>query len=145
MADLRYLQFRSWLARGLFLAGVILCQSLAHAETRLDFWHSYSPPTGIVHYSFQLASYKRGVFFGSCGPSTRSLKWEYDIDLEGIGPVYTKEQIKITSDAKPIEIVSGTISIEAKQSEANLRLRVRSAGGDSEFVGNGTHRIKKLK
>ena len=115
-------------------------------ETKLDFWHSYvHQPSGVIHYSFQIASYKRGLFFGSCGPSTRSLQWEYDIDLSGPGPVYEKDQIRITSDTKPIGVVSGTIRYDAKRNEAALDLRVQSSPGESAFPGNGTHSIKKIK
>jgi len=116
------------------------------AETKLDFWHSYvHQPSGVVHYSFQIASYKRGIFFGSCGPSTRSLQWEFDIDLAGKGPVYNKDQIAITSETKKMEIVSGTITIGESQREATINLRVKPAGSEVEFAGNGTHPIVKIK
>ena len=118
----------------------------ARAETKLDFWHSYiHQPSGVVHYSFQIAHYKRGLFFGSCGPSTRSLQWEYDIDLAGKGPVYQKEQVAITSEGKPVEVRSGNITVSPKAGEAAINLRVRLSGAELEFMGNGTHAIKKLK
>jgi hypothetical protein len=134
-----------WLKSTVLLAVAMTWQGLAFGETRLDFWHSYVPPNGTNHYSFQIASYKRGLFFGSCGPSTRSLQWEYNIDLAGPGPVYNKQQINITSDAKPVEVISGTVTIDAKQEEAIVNLRVQTATGESEFLANGKHRIKKLK
>jgi len=128
------------------LFGVLVSTCVARAETKLDFWHYYiHQPSGIVHYSFQIANYKRGLFFGSCGPSTRSLQWGYDIDLAGPGPVYQKEQITITSDATPVEVVSGTIRYDAKSNQAILNLRVRSTAGELVFPGNGTHSIKKIK
>jgi hypothetical protein len=135
----RLLQLAIILAAGSFT-------HFAHAETKLDFWHSYvHQPSGVIHYSFQIASYKRGLFFGSCGPSTRSLQWEYDIDLAGTGPVYQKDQIAITSEGKTVEIVSGTIMIEPKRNEATLGLQIKSSGTNLTFPGNGTHRVVKLK
>jgi hypothetical protein len=138
----RGLRLKAW------FCGFILVSFLASAmgETKLDFWHSYvHQPSGVIHYSFQIASYKRGLFFGSCGPSTRSLQWEYDIDLAGPGPVYGKDQIKVTSDTKPVGVVSGTIRYDAKRDVAALDLRVQSASGESAFPGNGAHSIKKIK
>jgi hypothetical protein len=125
---------------------LLLWTQFARAETKLDFWHSYvHQPSGVVHYSFQIASYKRGLFFGSCGPSTRSLRWEYDIDLTGTGPVYHKEAIAITCDLKSVEVVSGTIRIDQKRNEAAIDLQVKSAGANLAFPGNGTNRIAKPK
>lgn len=145
MRQLKFLRVRAWHVRSLFLASVITWQASALGETKLDFWHSYVPPNGSIHYSFQIARYKRGLFFGSCGPSTRSLQWAYNIDLAGPGPVYNKEQITITSDLKRLDIVSGTVKIDLQQSEATLNLRVRSSSGESDLPANGTHSIKKLK
>ena len=147
-------QLGSWLlcarlARWRF-ALVITCACTAapaaHGETKLDFWHSYiHQPSGVIHYSFQIASYKRGLFFGSCGPSTRSLAWEYDIDLAGPGPLYHKEEMTVHSDLKSVEVLSGTISVDAKHNQATVRLRANLSGVDSEFPGNGTYQIKKSK
>src|SRR5438105_12438651 len=98
-------------ARLLIAIVTMLSASPARAEAKLDFWHSYThQPSGVIHYSFQIASYKRGLFFGSCGPSTRSLQWEYDIDLTGPGPVYQADQISMTSDLKKVPIGSGTLT-----------------------------------
>ena len=118
----------------------------AHGEIKLDFWHSYThQPSGVIHYSFQIACYKKGLFFGSCGPSTRSLQWEYDIDLAGNGPVYQKEQVAISSEGKKVEVMSGTITVSPKAGEATISLRLKSSVAQLEFVGNGTHPIRKLK
>jgi hypothetical protein len=120
--------------------------NFAQGETKLDFWHSYiHQPSGAIHYSFQIASYKRGLFFGSCGPSTRSLQWEYDIDLAGAGPVYRKDQIAITSEAKRVELFSGTITIDLRRHEATINLQIKSSGSDVSFPGNGTNQIVKLR
>src|SRR5690349_3457965 len=138
---------RAWRRVVPFLAllAVLRWERSAMAEVKLDFWHSYNHPSGVVHHSFQIASYKRGIFFGSCGPSARSLQWEYDIDLAGKGPEYQKDQIAVTSEGKKIEVVSGTITVGPKASEATIRLHVNINGTETEFVGNGTHAIKKLK
>ena len=128
------------------LCSVSSCAQLAPAETKLDFWHSYlHQPSGVIHYSFQIASYKRGLFFGSCGPSTRSLRWEYDIDLTGAGLVYQKDAIRITSDLKNVEIVSGTITVDQKRNEAAIDLQIKSGGNTVGFTGNGTNHIVKIK
>jgi hypothetical protein len=118
----------------------------ACAEVKVDFWHSYvHQPSGTIHYSFQIASYKRGLFFGSCGPSTRSLRWEYDIDLAGVGPVYQKEQITMRCDLKPVDIASGTIRVDLKRREAFFDLRLQQTNRLAAFPGNGTYPIKLLK
>ena len=130
----------------LLICGLACLATVARAETKLDFWHSYiHQPSGVLHYSFRIASYKRGLFFGSCGPSTRSLQWEYDIDLAGKGPVYQKDQINITSEGKKIELVSGTLSLTPDTSQATINLRVNLSGADLGFAGNGSHQIKRLK
>ena len=121
------------------------------AGTELDFWHSYThQPSGSIHFSFHIANYKRGLFFGSCGPSTRSLQWGFDLDLAGPGPVYSKDQITLTRDGKPVTIASGSINVDAKQDHATIRLQTCAAGTNqpaipADFPGNGTHRIKKLR
>jgi len=130
-----------------WLLGLLLFATAgARAETKLDFWHSYRhQPSGVVHYSFQIANYKRGLFFGSCGPSTRSLQWEYDIDLAGPGPIYQGEQIAINSDGKKIEVASGKIVISSKDQQATIELKVKSGTVVLAFPGNGSHPIKKLR
>jgi len=118
----------------------------AHTETKLDFWHSYThQPDAVPHYSFQIAKYKRGLFFGSCGPSTRSLQWEYDVDLAGVGPVYEKNQIEIRMEGKKIELLSGTITFDSKQEQLTIDLRVKADSSPTNFVGNGAYRIKRPK
>ena len=117
-----------------------------HAEIKLDFWHSYiHQPSGVIHYSFQVANYKRGLFFGSCGPSTHSLVWEYDIDLAGAGPTFSKDQISIRSELKPVEIISGNITFDQKRNEATIHLRAKLAGVETDLPANGTHRIIRVK
>jgi len=118
----------------------------AMAGPLLDFWHSYMhQPSGVVHYNFHLASYKRGLFFGSCGIATKSLQWSFDFDLAGAGPVYEKDQIIVSSDAgSSLKVVSGQVTIDPKQ-QATVTLVVEEAGSQKQFIGNGKYRIHKLK
>lgn len=136
-----------------YVLGVWLLSAATNAQagTELDFWHSYThQPSGVTHFSFHIANYKRGLFFGSCGPSTRSLQWEYDVDLAGAGPVYKGEQITLRQEGKQVPVASGTISVDAQQQHATIDLRTTQPGtnspaGATNFLGNGTHRIRKLK
>jgi hypothetical protein len=125
----------------------ITCVAIpVNAGTELDFWHSYThQPSGKSHYSFHIANYKRGLFFGPCGPSTRSVQWEYDVDLTDNGPVYQKDQIAIKAEGKPFAVAAGTISIDAKQQNAKIDLQIGRDGTTTNFVGNGTWRIKKIE
>jgi hypothetical protein len=88
-----------WLLLGMFLVWAMQAPTKAQAGTELDFWHSCAPPSGPTHFSFHVANYKRGLFFGSCGISTRSLQWEYDVTLTGNGPVYQQDQIAVMMSA----------------------------------------------
>jgi hypothetical protein len=123
----------------------------ASAGTELNFWHSYvHHPSGVTHFSFHIANYKRGLFFGSCGPSTRSLQWGYDVDLAGPGPRYTPDQIALRVDGKTVSVVSGTIGIDTRQEQATIQLQIAQPGTNqlvtsTIFPGNGTHRIRKAR
>jgi len=134
------LRLKAWLC-GLFLVSFL---ASAKGETKVDFWHSYVPPTGVTHYSFQIANYKRGLFFGSCGPSTRSLCWQYDIDLTGPGPVYQKEQIGMRADLQPVNVVAGTIRVDSVRHQVVIDLRLQNTNSMA-FPGNGTYPFKRLK
>src|SRR5258706_15729232 len=86
LANMRHSVFANGIAS--FLA-ILFASASVHAATKLDFWHSYGhQPGGTTHFAFHLASYKRGLFFGSSGPSTMSLDWSFDFDLSGDGPIY---------------------------------------------------------
>jgi len=126
-----------------FLA-IFFASASVHAATKLDFWHSYGhQPT---HFAFHLASYKRGLFFGPCGPSTMSLNWSFDFDLAGDGPTYDHGHLKLTNDeAAEIKVVSGEITIDSKRENAEISLFVNKDGSTTAFIGNGKYRIKKLK
>jgi len=128
-------------------SGVLFATAPVRAGTVLDFWHDYTPPqTDEKHHGFHLANYKRGLFFGSCGISTRSLQWGFTCDLAGDGPVYEAGKLTLTGeDLKPIKIVAGRITIDGKQTTAVITLEVEQAGRTNQFIGNGTYRIKPLK
>jgi hypothetical protein len=136
----RLLRLKAWLGGLVFVSFL----TSAMGETKVDFWHSYVPPTGVTHYSFQIASYKRGLFFGSCGPGTRSLRWQYDIDLTGPGPVYTKEQIGMRSDLQPVDVVAGTIRVDSATHQVVIDLRLQNTNSIA-FPGNGAYPFKTLK
>jgi hypothetical protein len=125
--------------------------SQSFAGTVLDFWHAYQhQPSGVTHFSFHIANYKRGLFFGSCGPSTRSLQWAYEVDLSGVGPVYGTNEITLSTDGRPLTVVAGTITISGKQDNATIQIQIQPPGTNYlgpalSFPGNGTHRISKLK
>ena len=129
------------------LVSVLVCaSSQSYAGVEVDFWHSYRhQPTGVTHFAFHIASYKRGLFFGSCGPSTKSLQWEYEVDLCGDGPTYKAHQITITSEGKNMEVASGTIMIVAQKATAKIDLRMQAGGNSTNFVGNGSYRIKAIR
>ena len=140
-------QVRAILSLQTALLLALLCVTAeALGGTGVDFWHSYThQPDGVPHCSFCIAKYKRGLFFGSCGPSTRSLQWEYDVDLAGAGPVYESNRITLTTEGKTIEVLSGRIATESNQEQVTIDLRVKIAGSTTNFIGNGVYRIRKLK
>jgi hypothetical protein len=118
----------------------------AFAGTTLDFWHSYVHAQDQQrHYGFHLAQYNRGLFVGSCGLSTKSLRWSFTFDLAGDGPAYDGNKISIADDnGKPVHIISGEVTLDAKRSSAKFQLQIESAGATNTFVGNGEYRIHKL-
>jgi hypothetical protein len=118
-----------------------------HAGTELNFWHSYlHAQTSTPHFSFNLAKYKRGLFFGSCGPSTRSQQWLFTFDLTGDGPAYSLGQITLTSDEpRAVKVTGGAVTIDTKHDRAVIALQIDDAGLSTAFVGNGTYRIHRLK
>ena len=139
IADLRHLLL-------VFLA-IFFASASVEAATTLDLWHSYGHrPSGLTHFGFHLASYKRGLFFGPCGPSTTSLNWSFGFDLAGDGPTYDHDHVKlITDEAAEIKVVSGEITIDSKRQNAEINLFVDQNGATTAFIGNGRYRIKKLK
>jgi hypothetical protein len=134
-------------ARMTFAVALLLIGTSAYAGTRLDFWHSYvHAGDHQMHYSFHLTQYKRGLFWGSCGPSTKSLQWSFTFDLAGDGPVYSSEQITVSDDnGKPARIVSGQVVRDPKRDQASIAIELERAGITNKFIGNGKYRINKAR
>ena len=134
---------RRWTVSLLF---TLLIAFNACAGTETSLWHSYTPPSGEVHHAFRLANFKRGIFFGSCGPSTRSLRWNYDVDLKGAGPRFTPEQIELKEETATgnvaVRIVSGEIVVDEAKKRVRIALKVLK-GDAQEFIGNGSFRLRE--
>src|SRR5256885_17073971 len=85
----------------------------ANAGTQVSLWHSYTNQATEVHFGFGLKNYKRGLFFGSCGPSTYSLQWEYGFDLKGEGPQVARGAIELkNANFHPVAIESRNIVVD---------------------------------
>jgi hypothetical protein len=138
---------RMRIERPFLLLLIMLTTARSFAGTTLDFWHSYThAKTGDQHYAFTLASCKRGLFFGSCGISTRSQSWAFSFDLIGDGPVYTGDQLIVSDDGlKPVKIMSGGITMDAKHEYATINLQIDQGGAKREFVGNGRYHVHAVK
>ena len=126
------------------ILALCLAPVMARAEVRLTT-HSYvHNPSGQTHVVFHLASYKRGWFFGSCGPSTHSLQWEYYLEMSGSGPSYSKEDIEIKDgDYQLLTLEDGVITINSKTHQASISLVLKQDSGGKPFPGNGTYKIRK--
>lgn len=119
----------------------------AQAGTTLDFWHSYRHgQTGEMHYCFHLSRCKRGLFWGSCGPSTKSQQWAFTFDLAGDGPTYSSQQLSISDDnARPMRVASGQVITNIKRMTAKIDVEIESGGHTNKFAGNGEYAIHTLK
>lgn len=131
----------------LVAVSVLLIANSLVAGTTLDFWHSYlHAQTRQTHYSFHLSHCKTGLFWGSCGPSTKSLQWSFAFDLAGNGPVYEVKDISLSDDnGKTLRVVSGQIKTTADRSTANIDIQIESESRTNIFKGNGNYHIHKLK
>ena len=124
---------------------VLLTAPELHAGIELNFWHSYTNRfTNEPGYSFHIIDYKRGLFFSHGGLTTRSEKWSYSLQLAGVGPVYSSQQIKVATiyPHESVTVDSGSVSIDPKQKTVTIGLRITDNGKIMDFVGNGTHRIR---
>ncbi|HTL59798.1 MAG TPA: hypothetical protein VL361_29270 [Candidatus Limnocylindrales bacterium] len=132
--------------KALLIFALCLAPVTIRAEVQLTS-HSYiHNPSGQTHVVFHLASYKRGWFFGSCGPSTRSLQWEYQIEMKGAGPNYRKDDIELKDgDYRPIPLEDGVITIEEKSHKATISLTPKQDLSGKTFHGNGTYKIQLRK
>ena len=74
---------------------------------------------GAHEREISLESFRRGIFFGSCGPATKSLRWEFSFTLHGDGPVFRAPAIEMKDGAlRPVAVRAGTIEL----SESRLRI-----------------------
>jgi hypothetical protein len=91
----------------------------------------------------ELKEYKRGLFFGSCGPSTKSLQWEYSFTLAGQGLVYEARNIGLKDRSlKPVEVTNGKITVNEKRKTVRIDIRIRKNGAETDFPYNGQYKLK---
>lgn len=134
----------SWGA--LFVAFVCCLPFCASASVRLTSHSCVHSGSGDRHVVLHLADYKRGLFFGSCGPSSRSLRWEYTLDLKGPGPSYGKEAVEVKDgELRTVVVESGWITLDSKKGKVSIALRIKGESGPKEFVGNGSFKVQKVK
>ncbi len=127
----------------LLLTAAILSGCSVGRSTELTY-HSYvHNPSGRIHYVLHLADYERGLFFGSCGPSTRSLQWEYTIELAGPGPSYGRNEIEVTDgNLRRLPVASGGVTLDPAKRTAAINLVV-SGPETGAFRGNGTFLLRQ--
>ena len=127
------------------LITLLLCFVVqAYGGTRFESWDAFTDKrTGQPHHSYRILNSKRGLFLGPCGFGTRSIQWEYWIELAGSQQLFQTRQIKIEDHArKRISVISGTILINPKERTATLNLQITKQGRVTDFEGNGKHRIQ---
>ena len=135
------------MTRYILIIGLAGITGGALAGTVLDSWHSYTrAQTHQTHYSFHVTQYKRGLFWGSCGPSTKSQQWSFNFDLAGEGPVYSSQDIGLSDDnGKVLHVVFGEVATDMKRGRAKIEIEIESGGRTNKFIGNGQYAIKKEK
>ena len=127
------------------LITLLLCfAAQAYGGTRFESWDAFTDrQTGQPHHSYRILNSKRGLFLGPCGFGTRSIQWEYWIDLTGSQQLFQTRQIKIEDhDRKRVPVMSGTIVINPNERTATLNLQITKQGRVTNFEGNGKHRIQ---
>jgi len=120
----------------LFLALLSAMGRTSPAGTRARIYR------GSREREVSLESHRRGIFFGSCGPATKSLKWEFSFTLHGDGPVFRAPAIEMKDGAlRPIAVRTGTIEL----SDRSLRidLGIAREGRTVPFPYNGEYRIRR--
>lgn len=86
-----------------------------------------------------LESFRRGIFFGSCGPATKSLKWEFSFTLHGDGPVFHAPAIELKDGAlRPIPVRAGTIELSGRR--VTIAIAIGRGGRTAPFPYNGIYR-----
>jgi len=117
---------------------------VASAGTEVSLWHSYTnQPSGQIRFAFDLRNLKRGVFFGSCGPSARSLQWEYGFELNGKTSEYAKDDIELKdANFHLVPVDSGKILVDEKKSTVQITIKISTNGVAQDFIGNGTYKLE---
>ncbi len=117
---------------------------VASAGTEVSLWYSYTnQPSGQIRFAFDLRNLKRGVFFGSCGPSTRSLQWEYGFELKGKTSEYAKDDIELKdANFHLVPVDSGKILVDEKKSTVQITIKISTNGVAQDFIGNGTYKLE---
>jgi hypothetical protein len=129
------------------LIALFLCfTSHAYGGTRFESWDAYTDrQTGKSRHGYRILNTKRGIFLGPCGFGTRSIQWEYwiDLDLSASQQLFQARQIKLEDDnRKAVPVISGTIVISPDKRTATLNLQINRQGRVTDFEGNGKHRIQ---
>ena len=87
-----------------------------------------------------LESDRRGIFFGSCGPATKSLRWEFSFTLRGDGPAYGAPAIEMRDGSlRPAAVRSGSIVLTEKS--IPIDLAIEREGRTIPFPCNGQYRV----
>ena len=114
-----------------------LCAS-GQAETETRITH------GSNQQTVWIKNYRRGLFFGSCGPSTHSLQWEYTSTLEGAGPTFPPKQITLRDgNLKSLPVEAGTVTLDAAGKNVTIDLRVSQDSTAVPVPHNGSYKVKK--
>ena len=115
-------------------AALLLSLSIACGGTRARVFR------GAHEREIRLESYRRGIFLGSCGPATRSVRWEYSFTLRGDGPVFAPSAIEMRDgQLARVEVRAGTIILAERL--LTIALSMARDGRTAPFPYNGTYRI----
>jgi hypothetical protein len=99
---------------------------------------------GTNRHTVEIRNYKRGLFWGSCGPSTRSMQWEYTFTLTGNGPLFKGDNIAVKDgNLKDVPISGGTIALDTKQHSIRIDLKLNDRAAEKPFPYNGRYKLKK--
>lgn len=99
---------------------------------------------GTKRRTLELRNYKRGLFFGSCGPSTYSMQWEYTFTLTGDGPVFKREDITLKDGSlNEVRVSGGSVALDTKHHSINIDLKVTAGAAEISFPQNGRYKLKK--
>lgn len=89
----------------------------------------------------RIERFRRGLFFGSCGPATRSLSAEYSFTLRGDGPVYGKDAIAMRDGSlNPVPVRAGSITVRGRV--VSIDLAIDAGGRTAPFRWNGDYRFR---